>query len=92
MKFRTTSKVTAYMRPGSYTYAHKIPAGTEVVPVKDGEGRTLYAVKDALRFARNELDRHDLAHRYLFVPSEYVEECASERRPDDETAHFRCMD
>jgi hypothetical protein len=74
MKFHTTSAVTAYMRPGSITYAHQIPAGTEVVPVKDGEGRTLYAVKDALRFARSELDRHDLAHRYLFVPSEYVEE------------------
>lgn len=52
-----------------------VPAGTEVMPVQT-MGNTFYAVKheeDAMRCGMN---RHDAAHRYLFVPEDAVDKGA----------------
>jgi hypothetical protein len=55
-----------------------VPAGTELDVVPDGMGKPLYAVRNPERFlpewnaGPDSFGRHDLAHRYAYVPADAV--------------------
>jgi hypothetical protein len=65
--FRTTQDTTIK----SYLDVIKVPKGTQVIPIKGGGNEISYALTGGVLNQQNE---HDRKYRYVWVPSELVEE------------------
>jgi hypothetical protein len=66
-------KTTQYCELKSIIETIKVPSGTLVTPIKkNGNNETMFAIIDS--DVLEQQNQHDRKYRYLFVPSDIVEE------------------